>query len=52
MQKKATLVYQKDMDPDEDGDGKITYDEYMKYCQEQEECQDKKQPEKASIERI
>lgn len=36
---------------DENGDGKITYDEYMKYCESQQTAaQDTKQPEKAETE--
>lgn len=34
---------------DEDGDGKITYDEYLRYCEEQEKLQDEPQPEKAKL---
>lgn len=40
--------YDKEMD--EDGDGKITYEEYMKYCEEHEETKTEKEPEKAVIE--
>lgn len=35
---------------DEDGDGKVTYDEYMKYCNEQEETKEK-EPSNAKMER-
>lgn len=34
---------------DANSDGKITYDEYMKYCEEQEKAQDTQQPEKAEL---
>lgn len=34
---------------DANSDGKITYDEYMKYCEEQEKAQETPQPEKAEL---
>ena len=34
---------------DSNSDGKITYEEYMKYCEEQEQAQDTPQPEKAQL---
>ena len=47
--KEGDEKYDKEMD--KDGDGKVTYDEYMRYCQEQEEAQENKQPEKAELEK-
>ena len=38
-----------DEEIDSNGDGKITYDEYMKYCEEQEKAQETTQPEKAEL---
>lgn len=35
---------------DENGDGKITYKEYMNYCEAQNSTQDTKQPEKTEAE--
>lgn len=35
---------------DENCDGEITYDEYLKYCEEQEKLKDEPQPEKAKLE--
>lgn len=35
---------------DSNNDGKITYDEYMRYCEEQEKSQEKPKPEKAQLE--
>lgn len=46
--KEGDEKYEKEMD--EDGDGKITYDEYMKYCEEHEESKSEKEPEKAVME--
>jgi len=35
---------------DENGDGKVTYSEYIKYCEAQKQTQTEKQPEKAEVE--
>lgn len=53
IESEAQAVYAKEGDDkykeelDYNGDGKITYDEYMKYCEEQEKTQ--VQPEKAEL---
>lgn len=53
----AETVYAKEGDEnykkeiDSNNDGKITYEEYMKYCQEQEKSQEPPQPEKATLEK-
>lgn len=39
--------YSEEMDTN--ADGKITYDEYMKYCEEQEKAQANQQPQKAEL---
>lgn len=39
-----------DKEIDENSDGKITYDEYMRYCEENEKAKEKQQPEKAETE--
>ncbi len=53
----ADSVYAKEGDDkyseemDANNDGKITYDEYMKYCKEHEENKDTQRPEKAELEK-
>lgn len=55
IRSEAKAVYAKEGDDnykeeiDSNADGKITYDEYMKYCEEQKKLQETKQPEKAEV---
>lgn len=55
IESEGQAVYAKEGDDkykeeiDSNNDGKITYDEYMKYCEEQEKAQDTQQPEKAEL---
>lgn len=55
IESEAETIYAKKGDDkykeeiDSNNDGKITYDEYMKYCEEQEKAQETQQPEKAEL---
>ncbi len=55
IESEAETIYAKEGDDkykeeiDSNNDGKITYDEYMKYCEEQEKAQETQQPEKAEL---
>lgn len=42
--------YEKEMDANDDG--KVTYDEYLRYCEEQEQAQGRKQTEKAEVTKV
>ncbi|MCM1004614.1 MAG: hypothetical protein NC408_09795 [Candidatus Gastranaerophilales bacterium] len=55
IESKGEAVYAEEGDDkyseeiDANSDGKITYDEYMKYCEEQEKAQTNQQPQKAEL---
>ncbi len=55
IESKGEAVYAEEGDDkyseeiDANSDGKITYDEYMKYCEEQEKAQANQQPQKAEL---
>lgn len=54
----SDAVYAKEGDEDYDeemdlnGDGKVTYEEYLKYCEEQENSQDNTQPQKTEAKKV
>lgn len=55
IESESEAIYAKEGDDkykeeiDSNNDGKITYDEYLKYCEEQEKAQETTQPEKAEL---